>query len=122
MKSETNRRALSSSTSLSRDISQTDEDEFHSADEDSLLASLPPVYETDVFTASYHKFQIDLKRMQILLIDNDEVFEKFKTTLNKKGEIDLDFICSKYYILTPLDLFFNIHQCIYQGKFYLFDM
>ncbi len=92
-----------------------DEESFHSADEsevEDVVMSAPATSESDVITASYYKFQIDLKRMQVLLVDNKEAFKQFKYSLNNESQTSKieNSLCS---ILTPLDLFFNIHQCVY---------
>ena len=109
MLSETNLARLPSESN-----NEDDEESFHSADEDDdndLLSSrIQQIPASDVITGSYYKFQINLKRMQIFLIDKPSVFEQFKNSLNKTVT---NTNTKEYYILTPLDLFFNIHQCIY---------
>lgn len=98
---------------LPKSKSDEEDDSFYSADEDSnsLKPSLPlNQEEADIITASYYKFQIDLKNMQILLIENKTAFDEFKSSLDQRN---VDKTCKKYYILTPLDLIIRIHQCIY---------
>lgn len=71
----------------------------------------------EVIDASYWKYQIYLKQIQITLIDNIQDFEMFKNNLNTSiHQIDPNeykALYDKCYVLTPLDLFFNIHQCVY---------
>jgi hypothetical protein len=75
-----------------------------------------PDDELSVLSASYYKFEANLKKIQILLIDNKTDQEQLKAFLSFHDEEDLDRrkFFEKCYLLTPLDLFFNIHQCIYQ--------
>jgi hypothetical protein len=112
MKSESNFKPLPASLP-----SVEDDESFVSADEDEdqhsrvvAKRASPATHETEVIQASYYKFQIDLKSMQVLLIDNREAFELFKLSLRNPMDVEQ---CSQYFILTPLDLFFNIHQCVY---------
>jgi hypothetical protein len=72
-----------------------------------------------VIEASYMKFQMHLKQIQILIIDdindlkkiNDLlILEESSSTKSKKLNPE---VIEKYYILTPLDLFLNVHQCAY---------
>jgi hypothetical protein len=66
-----------------------------------------------VIDASYLKFHIFLNKIQILLLEDirDLVIINDKTAM--RSEAEFEALYDKYYILTPLDLFFNIHQCVY---------
>lgn len=90
----------------------SDEDVYLSAtdDEDDLKKSVINT-EADVIDASYWKYRIDLKQIQIILIDNMHDLTKMREIT----ETDKDFqaICDRCFILRPLDLFFNMHQCVY---------
>ncbi len=112
MKSESNfKPAPVMLTSLEEDETfvSANEDEEHCEQVFSKQIS-PASHDKDVIQASYYKFQIDLKNMQVLLIDNRDAFDLFKQSLRNPMGVEQ---CSQYYILTPLDLFFNIHQCVY---------
>jgi hypothetical protein len=68
-----------------------------------------------VIEASYMKYHIYLKQIQILFINNVKDLKKMNEIINdafenKTKTTALNETC---FILTPLDLFFNIHQCIY---------
>lgn len=111
MKSESNFSDPSPSTKEEEDESFVSADEDDDHEENENRKSITSVdTEAEVIKASYKKFQIDLKQMQILLIDNKDSFEKFKCSL--RNPISTEDLQS-YYILTPLDLFLNIHQCVY---------
>ena len=120
MNSESNFNTSPTKTSITsrpKSVGDDDDESFYSADEDSnslikSLQSMTPLNqeEADIITASYYKFQIDLKNMQILLIDDKKAFDEFKSSLNQKN---VDKSLKKYYILTPLDYIVRIHQCIY---------
>ena len=67
-----------------------------------------------VIEASYMKYQIYLKQIQILFINNMADFKKINETINTStAEVKNKIEYESAYILTPLDLFFNIHQCVY---------
>lgn len=63
----------------------------------------------DVIEASYLKFQIMLKQTQILLVQNFDELAK----INSSVDGDKVELYDKYYLLSPLDFVFNIHQCVY---------
>lgn len=110
MKSESNFKR----NSLDREISQNDSDSFHSADEEadptiSPIEKISPLNDSDsVIQASYYKFQIKLKNVQVCLTNSQHSFQQFTRSLQTGINSD-----NVNYILTPLDLFFNIHQCVY---------
>jgi hypothetical protein len=117
---------------INDDENEEDEESFHSATDDeddddkSLTKSTEPklsqsvqrITETNdeiVIEASYMKYQIYLKQIQILFINNLSDLKKINEIINgsienKQKTSDFNEKC---FILTPLDLFFNIHQCIY---------
>lgn len=91
--------------------SQENDEDFYDA-----LESAKSSQQDDelIKSASYFKFRMNLKQIQILLIDNSQVLEKLHTYLaDTTHHNEKEKFFEKYYILTPLDLFFNIHQCIY---------
>jgi vacuolar protein sorting-associated protein 13A/C len=104
--------------SISHEKEEDDEDaeSFHSAtsdDEDDLgaVASLDQSHvNRNVIDASYLKYQIYLKQIQILIIENRD---ELKTIENEESLGMSSPFNEKFYILTPLDLFINIHQCVY---------
>lgn len=110
MKSESNFKRIKS---LDRETSQTDSENFYSADEDSeptisSIDNISPLNDNDrVIQASYYKFQIKLKNVQVCLTNNQHSFQQFTKSLRGTNSNSVN------YILTPLDLFFNIHQCVY---------
>jgi hypothetical protein len=64
--------------------------------------------------ASYLKFQILLNKIQILLLDDIRDLEVINNKAVVRTEAECELLYDKFYILTPLDLFFNIHQCVYR--------
>jgi hypothetical protein len=63
--------------------------------------------ENEVIEASYIKYQLKFKEIKILIIDNND-FKSFSSGTN--SNIIFKDECN---ILTPIDLFFNLHQCVY---------
>lgn len=90
-----------------------EEESFYDAPDSKLDTS---DVDLNVLSASYYKFEANLKKIQILLIDNKTDQEQLKIFLSFHDEDDLERrkFLEKCYLLTPLDLLFNIHQCIYQ--------
>lgn len=93
------------------------DESFHSATDDEedfknepKLMKKSPTINDAVIEASYWRYQIKLKQIQLILIDKIDdlnVLKKFVTDEFKSS------IAERCYILSPLDLFFNIHQCVY---------
>lgn len=100
-----------------------DEEVYHSAtdDENDLKKSESTVNtQVDVIEASYWKYRIDLKQITIVLIENMDELEQLKREIGLSNVVDssssltsLSSICERCYLLKPVDLFFNIHQCVY---------
>ena len=67
----------------------------------------------EIIEASYLKYQIMLSRIQIMLINDIKDLEGINSP-TKRNENENKLIYEKYYILTPLDLFLKIHQCVYR--------
>lgn len=64
----------------------------------------------DIIQASYWKYKIFLKQIQIVLINNMDELGKLRRF---EQADELKSICERCYILAPLDLYLNIHQCVY---------
>ncbi|CAF0704730.1 unnamed protein product [Brachionus calyciflorus] len=108
------------------DLQEALDESFHSAEEDDEgqeinkkykskdqiidLIKLEKELETSknqVVQASYWKYEMNLEQIQILLIENSLDLDKL---MNKTVDFEL---LDKLYILTPLDLTFKIHQCVF---------
>lgn len=96
-----------------------DEEVYHSAtdDENDLKKSESTVNtKVDVIEASYWKYRIDLKQITIVLIESMDELEQLKREIvdsSSSALTSLSSICERCYLLKPVDLFFNIHQCVY---------
>ena len=117
MKSESNFKRLDS---ITREVSRTDDESFYSADEDEEPTNAnSPLDANDVYQASYYKFQIKLKNVQVCLTENQRGFRQFTQSLRAAENPDEANSSSsssqqaQNYVLTPLDLFFNLHHCVY---------
>ncbi|RNA03908.1 vacuolar sorting-associated 13A [Brachionus plicatilis] len=99
------------------EISFSDDVKFDSAndgggEEDQILNKTKENEELErsksqVFQASYWKYKIQLTRVQILLINE---LKQIEIVTNKTAD---EKILESLYILTPLDISLNIHQCVY---------
>lgn len=63
--------------------------------------------DSQVLQASYWKYKMELTQIQILLINELNQIEMVKNQ-NDKNLLD------SFYILTPLDISLNIHQCVFK--------
>ena len=95
---------------LEKKESAESEESFHSADEDdSIIAkNKKDSLEDAVIEASYIKYQLQFKEIKVLIIDNNDF--KLLSNNGKNSSLKFKDDCN---ILTPIDLFFNLHQCVY---------
>jgi hypothetical protein len=70
--------------------------------------------ETSIIEASYLKFQILLSKLQIVLVKNFDELDFINDKRLNRSSFDYESLYDKYYILMPLDMNFNIHQCVYR--------
>jgi hypothetical protein len=73
----------------------------------------------EVIEASYLKFQILLSRLQILIVDDIRDLDAINNDATVRSQAELELLYDKFFILAPLDLFFNIHQCVYRDDVHL---
>jgi hypothetical protein len=67
--------------------------------------------------ASYGRFSLYLKQVQITLIRSTDDIMKLKkmfvNSLSSKSDSLDEEVKNRHFILTPLDIVFNVHQCVY---------
>ncbi len=95
--------------------SEDDSEDFHSADEEDEPTTTrrnqlkrQRTEDEQVIEASYIKYKLEFKQMKILIIDNKD----FSFEQQNKSSVSLVFK-QECNILTPVDLFFNLDQCVY---------